>query len=315
MPTAPDAPGRRYYKELRLQQLRGFCETARTGSFSGAARNLDIAQATVWEQIRALEREFDSRLLARHGRGIRLTDDGRLLLHLIQPLVGGVESLKAAFEEGKRARPTALTVAGNHRVLVEDLAGPLRDYHKRRPEVRMIVLDKPPVPTAEAMERGEIDVGLIQYSDRAPQNPAVEYEHAYDLEFLLVTPRRHPLQRKAQVGPDDIVEFPLVMQLAGSPGRLMVDAVLQAHGLLERARPVVESNNVHAIQCYVGLGLGVAVIVRQVPRRSVPELAFRSMRRHFGIARVAFVWRRGAHVPGHIRDFADTVQRMLKTKS
>ena len=46
------------YQHNRLQQLRGFYFTAKTGSVSAAARRMYLTQPTVSLQIQALEREF-----------------------------------------------------------------------------------------------------------------------------------------------------------------------------------------------------------------------------------------------------------------
>src|SRR5262245_34410414 len=89
----------RAYKEVQLQQLRSFCETARLGSLAAAAKALGIAQPTVWEQVHALEREFGTQLIESHRRGCRLTDAGRLLVELAVPVVAGAESLKKNFKE------------------------------------------------------------------------------------------------------------------------------------------------------------------------------------------------------------------------
>ena len=51
------------YKEVRLQQLRSFCETARLGSLAAAAQALGLAEPTVWEQVHALERQFAAKLV------------------------------------------------------------------------------------------------------------------------------------------------------------------------------------------------------------------------------------------------------------
>src|SRR5438128_12492985 len=86
-------------KELRLTQLRAFSATAAHKSFSAAARALGLAQPTVWEQVRALERDFGATLLLRRGRELVLTDEGRILLDLAGPIVAGVDSLQGLFAE------------------------------------------------------------------------------------------------------------------------------------------------------------------------------------------------------------------------
>src|SRR5947209_1448390 len=56
-------PNSRAYKEITLQQLRSFCETARLGSFTAAAASLRLAHPTVWKQVHILEREFGTQLV------------------------------------------------------------------------------------------------------------------------------------------------------------------------------------------------------------------------------------------------------------
>src|SRR2546428_11145744 len=74
--------GGRAYKEMTLQQLRSFCETARLGSFSAAAAALGLSHPTVWKQVHALEREFGAQLVKPFGRGCQLTEAGRVLAEL-----------------------------------------------------------------------------------------------------------------------------------------------------------------------------------------------------------------------------------------
>src|SRR5438876_9828614 len=125
---------RRAYKEVRLQQLRSFCETARLGSLAGAAESLGLAQPTVWEQVHALEREFAAQLVEPHGRGCRLTEAGRMLAGLAAPLVAGIDALKRNFESARHEVETWITLATSQRVFVEDLPEPLQAFEQRCPQ-------------------------------------------------------------------------------------------------------------------------------------------------------------------------------------
>src|SRR5437763_19435 len=70
--------GRIYYKGIQLEQIRSFCRVARLGSFVAVAAELGLSAPTVWRQVRALERECQSRLLVRKGRSVQLTSEGKL---------------------------------------------------------------------------------------------------------------------------------------------------------------------------------------------------------------------------------------------
>jgi DNA-binding transcriptional LysR family regulator len=75
--------------------LETFREVARHGSISGAARGLAYSQSAVSRQIAALEAQVGARLLDREGRGVRLTEHGRVLL-------GHAESVLARIEIARR---------------------------------------------------------------------------------------------------------------------------------------------------------------------------------------------------------------------
>jgi molybdate transport repressor ModE-like protein len=61
----------------RLAVLR---EAARQGSFSGAARTLNLSRSAVSRQVTELERETGMKLVERTSRGVRLTETGSRLV-------------------------------------------------------------------------------------------------------------------------------------------------------------------------------------------------------------------------------------------
>jgi DNA-binding transcriptional LysR family regulator len=102
------APSPQYYKQNRLQQLRGFCCAAQAGSISKAAEKLFLSQPSVSLQIQALEREFKTTLFERRGPKISLTPDGKTLYELAAPLVEEIDALEDTFTAkrgGSTSRP------------------------------------------------------------------------------------------------------------------------------------------------------------------------------------------------------------------
>lgn len=62
-----------------LSALKAFEATARTGSFSAAARELNVTHAAIAQHVRGLERDLGETLVVRNGQAVEPTDDGRLL--------------------------------------------------------------------------------------------------------------------------------------------------------------------------------------------------------------------------------------------
>src|SRR5262245_9016524 len=125
------------YKEIELRQLRTFALAATEGNFSAVATALGISVTTVWEQVRALERKLGVTLLHRHGRNLELTDQGRLLLDLIQPHVSGLDSLERIFQSLAKDVPLQLHIAATQHLMARHLPGPIQEFAARHPGVRL----------------------------------------------------------------------------------------------------------------------------------------------------------------------------------
>src|SRR5262245_41614768 len=89
--------GPAYYKNNRLQQLRGFCYAAQAGSISRAAERIFLSQPSVSLQVQALERELNVTLFERRGPKITLTPAGKLLYEQAWPLVEALDLLPNTF--------------------------------------------------------------------------------------------------------------------------------------------------------------------------------------------------------------------------
>lgn len=83
---------------IRLDDLALFVRTAALGSFSQAAREVNLLPGQASAAIGRLERELDIRLFARSTRSLRLTDEGRRYLPFaedaLQALRDGVDGMR-----------------------------------------------------------------------------------------------------------------------------------------------------------------------------------------------------------------------------
>jgi molybdate transport repressor ModE-like protein len=301
----------RHYKEIRLQQLRSFCATARVGSLAAAADALGLAQPTVWEQVHALEREFAAQLVEPHGRGCRLTAEGQLLVELSASLVAGIDALKQTFEEARRLHKTWLTVAAMPRAVLEDLPEPTVEFQRRNPQVGVRFVELQGAPVVAAVKSGDADLGLTSTTDSVPSSPWLCFEPAYEVDILLVTPKNHPLARRRKVRPADLLRYPVV----GFPPpflKLPVNAALEEMGALASPSRRVEVTNTLAIRRFVEMGLGIGFVAGVLSRaRTSSALHERSMSDHFGRITINLIWRKGASPQGAVRSFATTIQTVL----
>lgn len=306
----PTKPPRHTYKEIRFQQLRGFCETARSGSMAAAAEVLGLSQPTVWEQVHALERELGTRLVEPHGRGCRLTEDGRLLIELVAPLVAGVDNLGRHFGEARTKRDVWLTIASTQRVFAEELSEPAVAFRASHPNVHLRfreVQNEDIIPTVVA---GRADLGVTNRKQTDPATPWVVVEPGYELDLLLVMPRQHPLARKRHIRPDDLKPYPILNAPDGGYTHAAVVDTLERLGALGQPRPI-EAHYTAVLRRYVELGFGLAVVPGLANRPTAPTLHERPMSRYFGKSPMNLVWRKGALSQAPLAKLVETIREVL----
>src|SRR4051812_49820153 len=80
---------------LDVNRLRVIDAVARHGSVTAAARELHYSQPSLSHHLARLEAETGAQLLQRIGRGIRLTEAGRLLADRAAEILGRVDSAAA----------------------------------------------------------------------------------------------------------------------------------------------------------------------------------------------------------------------------
>ncbi|SIO12469.1 transcriptional regulator, LysR family [Rhodovulum sp. ES.010] len=89
---------------LNLHHLRLFRAVARDGTLTGAARALNLSQSAVSAQIRTLEAALGHDLFERRGRGLVLTEAGRIALDHAEAIFRTADDLSATLREAGRAR-------------------------------------------------------------------------------------------------------------------------------------------------------------------------------------------------------------------
>lgn len=88
---------------MNLSHLQYFRELSKTQSYTKAARNLYISQPTLSHSIATLEEELECKLFRKAGRGIVLTDEGKLFSNYVDDSLRVLEKGIIELEKKKGA--------------------------------------------------------------------------------------------------------------------------------------------------------------------------------------------------------------------
>ncbi|MBD8064770.1 LysR family transcriptional regulator [Devosia sp. PTR5] len=90
--------------QLNLHHLRLFRAVALDGTLTGAAQRLNLSQSALSTQLRTLEASLGQDLFERRGRGLVLTEAGRIALDYAEAIFRTVDDLSETMRETGRAR-------------------------------------------------------------------------------------------------------------------------------------------------------------------------------------------------------------------
>ena len=95
---------------LNYHHLHYFWMVAREGSIAAACEQLDVSQPTISAQIRSLERSLGLRLFDREGRGLVLTDAGRVAYRYADEIFSLGRELRDVISGRPAGHPLRLSV-------------------------------------------------------------------------------------------------------------------------------------------------------------------------------------------------------------
>jgi DNA-binding transcriptional LysR family regulator len=246
---------------LDPRRLRVLREVAARGSFSAAAAALAYTQSAVSQQVAALERETGTRLVERGVRPARLTDAGRALLAHAEAVLARLDEAEQELGEIAGLRRGRLRLASFPTAIATLVPQAVARFSQRHPEVDLTVLDDHRQGLLPRLARWELDLALI-YDHEALPEPDVELDrtHLLDDPFELVVPDGHPLAGRAPVA---VGELAGETWIGGTPdgayGRIVLHSC-RAAGF--EPRVAFGSDDYNAVQAFVAVGLGIAMLPR-----------------------------------------------------
>jgi DNA-binding transcriptional LysR family regulator len=123
----------------KLLALRLFVRVARTGSFSAAARELDLSQPSVSRIIAALEKDVGGALVTRTTRAVTLTDVGNDYLARVESILASLEEADHA-ARGSRELRGSLRVAMSASFGVREIIPVMPGFLARHPSLNVSLL-------------------------------------------------------------------------------------------------------------------------------------------------------------------------------
>jgi DNA-binding transcriptional LysR family regulator len=163
-----------------VTRLRVLVAVARHGSVTAAARALNYAQPSVSHHLARLEAETGATLTQRSGRGIRLTDAGRLLAGRAEEILGRLDAAERELAAHVEQRQERIRLAGFASALATIVPAALSRLAAGHPGIDLLLTEAEEPEAMRMLRAGQVDVALVarHMQDGALIGPPTDTEGA-----------------------------------------------------------------------------------------------------------------------------------------
>ena len=241
-------------RSLNLDQLRTFVEVTKRGSFTAAAKALNLSQPAITHHVQELERRFKVVLLERIGKRAYPTDAGERLIeharHLLDEDARTLVDMRK-FNDGWLGR---VRIGTSMTVLMYALPPILRQLKTEHPQLELNLKAGLTATTLKMLRTNDLDLGLCALPI---EDPAFQTIGLFDDELFAILPANQKDVPK-KVTAAFLSRCPLILGHENSSLRRTITDWLALAG--PPPKPVMEFDNVETIKSLVAVGLGASIV-------------------------------------------------------
>ncbi|MBV9349103.1 MAG: LysR family transcriptional regulator [Pseudolabrys sp.] len=243
-------------RSLNLDQLRAFIEVVERGSFTAAAKQLNLSQPAITHQVHELEKRFKVTLIERLGKRAYPTPAGEKLIEHARQLLEEDARTRSAMRSFDDRFAGRVRIGTSATVLMYALPPILRRLKTEHPQLELVLKAGLTATTLKLLKSNALDLGLcaLPVADRE-----FEVTPLFDDDLVAILPKTVRNVPK-RVSPKYLSECPLILGNEESALRRSISEWLARDGA--QPKPVMTFDNVEAIKSLVAVGLGCSIVPR-----------------------------------------------------
>jgi molybdate transport repressor ModE-like protein len=263
--------------DVDIGRLRILAAVARHGSMTAAARHLAYTPSAVSQQIRKLESELGLGVLARHAKGVDLTDAGRTVVEHVATIERELAALRGDLEDIAGARAGTLRLGTFPTFGASLLPFAVTSFTQRHPGVALTVRSARLKGLLALLRDHEIELAVLwDYEWSRLDEPGLVLQPLLEDATRLVVSTSHRLAQRATVSVGELADERWITRADRHP----VVEVLRRTCRMAGFEPAIsfEAHDYQEAQGMVAAGLGVAL---------APQLALSGVRDDVRVLRFA----------------------------
>ncbi len=238
-----------------LAQIRSFVAIAKLGSFTRAARVVNLSQPALTVQIRQLESVLNVKILDRNTRSVRLTRVGEELVSVFDRLLDELDSVVIGAKDLAAKRLGVVRLACLPSFAATMLPKAIVAFRARHRGVQFVLKDGVGRKIVSLVKSEVVDFGIAggDVSDPDLHTKVLTRDR---MHAIYLAP--HALEKEKKITAEALARQPLILMDEDSTVRQVVDRAFEKSG--QSVKPALEATYMSTAIGMVRAKLGVALL-------------------------------------------------------
>jgi len=248
---------------MDLRQLEMFIAVADNVSFTGAGRQLHVAQSAISRKIGLLEDELGERLFKRVKKRIFITPAGETFLRYARRIFQDLRNATLEISKFRQLEWGYLRIGAGLMACIYILPPVLEKFKALHPRIELEIATGATDALLSKLRDNSLDIGVLTLPIRESDLQVIPL---CTEEMVVVVSRKHPtLSKRRWIHAKEIPEHPLIIFSKQTHTRGVLEEFFREAGI--EPRILMETENVATIKPLIKIDLGISII----PLRAVAE--------------------------------------------
>lgn len=251
---------------MYFDALRTFITVVEVKNFTKAAEKLLLSQPSVSVHIKNLEEEFQTQLLIRSPKTLKLTLSGEVLYERAKQMMQIYENTKIEIYEQQNTIKGTLHIAASFTIGEYILPTLLAKLSKKYPMLDFVVTIGNTDEVVKHVQFFKADIGLIEGNTNEKD---LIIQPFMEDELTIIATSDHPLKKVKVIEIEDLQDEIWISRERGSGTREYLEHVIRTNGLKMNRLMTISSNQ--GVKETVMNGLGISILSIYAVKRELDQ--------------------------------------------
>ncbi|MDF2890782.1 MAG: hypothetical protein K0R80_1149 [Clostridia bacterium] len=292
---------------MHISYLTSFIEIVKQDSISKASKNLHMTQSALSQQLQALEKSLDSKLLIRSNKGVELTEEGEILLSYAEALINIYENMLKDIDLCKKSEIQEIKISSCNSVGEYLLPCTLHLYKKSQPDTRFSIKNEYTKDIIDHVLDCSADIGFI---DSKVNIDGIECIHISNINLIFVYSSNRKINKES-ISLKDIAALPIITGPSASSIREFSEEMFKRNNIpVEKLNIEMELATYESIKASVVADHGVSIIPATSVKKELHTNLLNTLpiQEDIPVCEICVIYQKSRASQPHIKEFISFIK-------